>query len=36
VHTFTGLVLRKKGAQTLKVGDTHNSLLFGSEMVDVL
>jgi hypothetical protein len=36
VHTFTGLVLRTKGVQTLKVSDTHNSSIFGSVVVDVL
>src|ERR1700731_4599530 len=30
VHTFTGLVLRTKGVQTLKVSDTKNSSIFGS------
>ncbi len=36
VHTFTGLVLRKKGYQTISVTDTHNSALKGSAIVDVL
>ncbi len=36
VHTFTGLVLRKKGYQTISVTDTHNSALKGSTIVDVL
>jgi hypothetical protein len=36
VHTFTGLVLRKKGNQKITITDTHNSLLTGSVVVDVL
>ena len=36
VHTFTGLVLRKKGYQTDSVTDTHNSAVKGSTLVDVL
>ena len=36
VHAFTGLVLRTKGVQTLKVSDTNNSSIFGSAIVDVL
>ncbi len=36
VHAFTGLVLRKKGYQTVSVTDTHNSALKGSTTVDVL
>jgi hypothetical protein len=36
VHTFTGLVLRKKGVQTLTVSDTHDSSIFGSASVNVL
>ncbi len=36
VHTFPGLVLRKKGYQTISVTDTHNSALKGSAIVDVL
>jgi hypothetical protein len=36
VHTFTGLVLRKKGNQTLTVSDTHNSSLSGNTLVGVL
>jgi hypothetical protein len=30
VHTFTGLVLRKRVKQTLKVADTRNSSIFGT------
>ncbi len=36
VHTFTGLVLRKKGNQTITVTGTQNSALTGSTIVDVL
>jgi hypothetical protein len=36
VHTFTGLVLYKKGNQKITVADTHNSSLTGSVIVDVL
>jgi hypothetical protein len=36
VHTFTGLILRKKGMQTITITDTHNSALTGSDIVDVL
>ena len=36
VHTFTGLVLRKKGNQKITITDTHNSLLKVSVIVDVL
>jgi hypothetical protein len=36
VHTFTGLVLRKQGNQKITLTDTHNSLLTGSAIVDVL
>jgi len=36
VHTFTGLVLRKKGNQKITITDTHNSSLTGSVIVDVL
>jgi len=36
VHTFTELVLRTKGVQTLKVSDTKSSSIFGSVIVDVL
>jgi hypothetical protein len=35
VHTFTGLVLRKKGKQTITVTDTVNSLLTGSVIENV-
>ncbi len=35
-HTFTGLVLRKKGYQKLTLTDTHNSALTSSVSVDVL
>jgi hypothetical protein len=36
VHTFTGLVLRTKGKQKITITDTHNGLLTGSVIVDVL
>jgi hypothetical protein len=36
VHTFTGLILRKKGRQSITITDTRNSLLTGSDVVDVL
>jgi hypothetical protein len=36
VHTFTGLVLRKKGYQKITATDTNNSSLTGSATVDVL
>jgi ELWxxDGT repeat protein len=36
VHTFTGLVLHKKGNQKITITDTHNSLLTGSVIVAVL
>ncbi len=36
VHTFTGLVLRKKGYQKITVTDKQNSSLTGSTIVDVL
>jgi hypothetical protein len=36
IHTFTGLILRKKGSQTLKVSDTKSSSIAGSLTVDVL
>jgi hypothetical protein len=36
VHTFTGLILRKKGNQKITITDTLNSLLTGSAMVGVL
>jgi hypothetical protein len=36
VHTFTGLILRKRGYQKIIVSDTHNSSLTGSAIVDVL
>jgi len=36
VHTFTGLVLRKRGNQTITITDTHNSTLKGNVLVDVL
>ena len=36
VHTFTGLVLRKKGNQKITITDTQNSSLTGSVIVDVL
>jgi uncharacterized repeat protein (TIGR03803 family) len=35
VHTFTGLVLRKKGKQTLTVTDMQNSALTASESINV-
>ena len=36
VHTFTGLVLRKKGTQKLTLTDTLNSSLTGSVIENVL
>jgi hypothetical protein len=36
VHTFTGLVLRKKGNQTITITDTLNSSLTGSVVENVL
>jgi hypothetical protein len=36
VHSFTGLVLRKRGNQAITITDTHNSALTGSVTVDVL
>jgi hypothetical protein len=36
VHPFTGLVLRKKGQQTVAITDAHNSSLTGGALVDVL
>ena len=36
VHTFTGLVLRKKGKQTVTLADTLNSSLTGSVIENVL
>ena len=36
VHTFTGLVLRKKGKQTITVTDTLDSSLTASVLIDVL
>jgi ELWxxDGT repeat protein len=36
VHTFTGLVLRKRGHQKITMTDTLNSALTGSATVDVL
>jgi len=36
VHTFTGLVLKKAGNQTITVTDTHNSSITGKTVVDVL
>jgi hypothetical protein len=36
VHTFTGLVLRKRGNQKITVSDTHYGSLTGSVIIDVL
>jgi len=36
VHTFTGLVLRKKGKQTITVIDTLDSSLTASVSIDVV
>jgi hypothetical protein len=36
LHTFTGLVLRKKGYQTITITDTLNSALTASVVVDVV
>ena len=35
VHTFTGLVLRKKGTRTITVTDTLDSTLTASVLIDV-
>jgi uncharacterized repeat protein (TIGR03803 family) len=35
VHTFTGLVLRKKGKQTLTVNDAQNSALTATDTINV-
>ena len=36
VHTFTGLILRKRGTQTITITDTLNSSLTGSVIENVL
>jgi hypothetical protein len=36
VHTFTGLVLRKKGKQTITITDTLNGALTGSVIEHVV
>jgi hypothetical protein len=36
VHTFTGLVLRRKGYQKITITDMHDSLLTATVIVDVL
>jgi hypothetical protein len=36
VHTFTGLILRKRGYQKVTITDTNNSSLTASDIVDVL
>jgi uncharacterized delta-60 repeat protein len=36
VHTFTGLVLRTKGKQTLTITDLNDSTIFGTISVDVV
>ena len=36
VHTFTGLVLKTTGNQTITVTDTHNRRVTGSTGIDVL
>jgi len=36
VHTFSGLVLGKRGNQKITITDTHNSSVTGSVIVDVL
>jgi hypothetical protein len=36
VHTFTSLILRKRGNQKVTITGTHNSLLTASDIVDVL
>ncbi len=35
VHTFTGVILRKKGKQTVTVTDTHNSALTATDTINV-
>ncbi len=36
VHTFTGLVLRKKGYQMISITDTHNSSLTATDTINVV
>jgi hypothetical protein len=36
VHTFTGLILRRRGNQQITLTDTHSSTLTGNAIVDVL
>src|SRR5262249_22976772 len=36
LHTFTGLVLRRKGPQTIRITDTLNNSLCGSVILNVL
>jgi hypothetical protein len=36
VHTFTGLVLRKKGYQKISVADTHDSSLTATDTINVV
>jgi hypothetical protein len=36
VHTFTGLVMRRKGPQTIRITDTLNSSLTGTVILNVL
>jgi hypothetical protein len=35
VHTFTGVILRKRGKQTITVTDTLNSALTASDVISV-
>jgi hypothetical protein len=35
VHTFTGVVLRKRGTQTITVTDTQNSPLTATDTISV-
>jgi hypothetical protein len=36
VHTFTGLILRKKGLQTISVSDASNNSILGTSNINVL
>ena len=36
VHTFTGLILHKRGTQKITITDTHTATLLGSVSVSVL
>jgi hypothetical protein len=36
VHTFTGLILRRKGKQTITITDTSNGALTGTDIINVV